>query len=328
MRGLHIFAALESSIWAMDLPHLKNMASVLHRWASGTPASPEVMAEVHAAQASRKPKQTQNLGGGIAVMSISGVIAPKASAVDEVSGGGTTSLQLFGQAFDEAVSDNSIGAIILNFDTPGGNVVMTPETAAKVLQARKSKPVYGYVEGLCASAGYWIASACTELYSTPSASIGSIGVYTAHTDESAAIEKAGYKQELISAGTYKTEGNNLGPLPPEGRAFIQTQIDSFYAMFTSAVAKGRNVPVASVRDGYGQGRCLLADDALRESMIDGICSFEDVVVKARKAIKTSRTSAELDAPEITAEGIWIEGVEAYTYNQTKARARLLQLASV
>lgn len=328
MRGLHLLAALDAAIWALEPLHLSNMASVLRRWSTGAQASPEVMAEVHAAQAARKAKQSATLGGGISVLSLSGIIAPKSSAVDEISGGGTTSLQLFGQAFDEAVTDNSIGAIILTFDTPGGNVVMTPETAAKVMEARKSKPIYGYVEGLCASAGYWIASACTELYSTPSASIGSIGVYTTHVDASGAMDKAGYKEEFISAGTYKVEGNSNGPLAPEGRAFIQTQIDSFYAMFTSAVAKGRGVPVSSVRDGYGQGRCLLADDALREGMINGICSFDEVVGKARKAIKTSRTNAAFDAPEISAEGIEIEGIEAHTFSPHAARSRMLEIASI
>ena len=328
MRGLHLLVALESSIWALEPTHLSNMAAVLRRWSTGAQATPEVMAEVHAAQAARKAKTSQTLGGGIAVLSLGGIIAPKSSAVDEISGGGTTSLQLFGQAFDEAVADNSIGAVILLFDTPGGSVVMTPETAAKVMQARNSKPIYGYVEGLCASAGYWIASACTELYATPSASIGSIGVYTSHVDASAAMEKEGYKEEFISAGTYKVEGNSNGPLAPEGRAFIQTQIDSFYAMFTSAVAKGRNVPIATVRGGYGQGRCLLAADALAEGMINGTCSFDEVVNKARKAIKTSRTSAELIAPEIVTEAIDIPSIEAHTFNQHTARTRLLEIAGI
>jgi signal peptide peptidase SppA len=345
MRGLHILSALESSIWAMDPLHLSNMAAVLRRWSTGASASPEVMSEVHAAQAARKAKQSAVVGGGIAVMSLSGIIAPKSSAVDEISGGGTTSLQAFGQAFDEAVADNSIGAIILNFDTPGGNVVMTPETADKVLQARKTKPVYGYVEGLCASAGYWIASCCTELYSTPSASIGSIGVYTSHVDASAAMEKAGIKEEFISAGTYKLEGNSNGPLSPEGRAFTQTQIGAFFGMFTGDVAKGRGVPVASVRSGYGQGRCLLAADALAEGMIDGICSFDDVVAKARKAIKSGGARASVDVADIVAgelveidaigEGHQIGGfleacdkhaARAHTFNQHTARARLLEIA--
>ena len=325
MRGIHLLAALESGIWAMEPTQMHNMAEVLRRWSTGAPASPEVMAEVHAAQAARKAKTSQILGGGISVMSISGIIAPKASAVDDVSGG-TTSLQLFGKALDEAVADNSVGAIIIAFDTPGGNVIMTPETASKVIDSRKTKPIYGYVEGLCASAGYWIASACTELYSTQSASIGSIGVYTSHVDASEAMNKAGLKEEFISAGTYKVEGNSNGPLSPEGRAFTQTQVDSFYSMFTSAVAKGRNVPIANVRGGYGQGRCLLADDALREGMIDGICSFDDLVAKARKAIKPVRTQAAFDAPAIVSQGIQIEGVESNTCNPYAARSRMLQIA--
>lgn len=337
MRGTHILSELSSAIWAMDLTHLNNMASVLRRWSTGAVASPEVMAQVHAAQAARndRAKSNQTIGGGIAVLELSGIIAPKASMVDEISGG-TASLQDFGKQLDEAVADNSIGAIILNFDTPGGNVVMTPETAAKVLAARNSKPVFGFVSGMCASAGYWIGSACTELYATQSATVGSIGVYTAHVDESAHMAKEGYAMEYISAGTYKVEGNSLGPLGDEARAFTQSQINDFYGMFTSAVAKGRNVPVASVRDGFGQGRCLLAKPSLDAGMIDGICSFEDVVAKARKSIRTNNAATKADAQsmevaaeavELPTEGIDIPGTQAHTHNKHAARARLLQVAS-
>lgn len=298
MRGLHILAALSSQIWALEPTHLSNMASVLRRWSIGAKASPEIMAEINVAQEARavRDKSNASVGGGIAVLSLCGIISPKASMVDDVSGGGTASLEDFGQSLDAAIADSDVGAIIINFDTPGGNVVMTPETAAKVMAARAVKPVFGYVSGLCASAGYWIGSACTELYATQSASVGSIGVYTSHVDESAAMEMAGYAQEFISAGTYKVEGNSLAPLGDEARAFTQSQIDSFYSMFTTAVAKGRGVPIATVRDGMGQGRCLLADNALAEGMIDGICSFSDVVSKARKAIRTApagRSAASL-----------------------------------
>jgi len=334
MRGLHIIAELSSQIWAMEPTHLNNMASVLRRWSTGAVASPEVMAEVRAAQEVRAARAKTNnaIGGGIAVLELAGIIAPKATIVDEVSGGGTASLQDFGKMLDAAVLDNSIGAIIINFDTPGGNVVMTPETAAKVLAARATKPVYGFVSGMCASAGYWIGSACTELYATQSATVGSIGVYTSHIDESAAMAKEGYAMEYISAGTFKVEGNSLGPLGDEARAFTQSQINDFYGMFTSAVAKGRGVPVASVRDGFGQGRCLLAKPSLDAGLIDGICSFEDVVAKARKTIRTNNnTKAEVLAPvmaeslELPVEGIDVAGV--LTHNKHATRARLLQVAS-
>jgi len=329
MRGSHILAELASAIWAMDLTHLNTMASVLRRWSTGAPATPEVMAQVRAAQAARneRAKSNQTIGGGIAVLELSGVIAPKASMVDEISGGGSASLQDFGQQLDAAVLDNSIGAIIINFDTPGGNVVMTPETAAKVLAARATKPVLGFVSGMCASAGYWIGSACTELYATQSATVGSIGVYTTHIDESAALAKEGYVMQYICAGTYKVEGNSLGPLTDEARAFTQSQINDFYGMFTSAVAKGRGVPVASVREGFGQGRCLLAKPSLDAGMIDGICTFDDVVAKARKAIRSNNAANKAELIDAPAEGIETHGVEAYTHNKHAARARLLQVAS-
>lgn len=281
MKRQILLGQLASQAWAMDPEHLANLSSVLHRWSAGESASDDVMADVRVAQATRTArKQTaSNVGGGIAVLPLYGVITQRASMVNEISGAGGTSTQKFTQAFREAMGDTSIAGILIDCDSPGGSVNGTPELAAEVMKARGVKPVYGYVNSLAASACYWIASACEAIYSTSSGSAGSIGVYCAHTDASEAMKKAGLSQELISAGKYKTEGSSNGPLSPEARAFIQSQIDSFYRAFTNDVARGRGVAPAAVRSGFGQGRCLLADEAQKAGLIDGICTFDEAVAK-------------------------------------------------
>jgi hypothetical protein len=92
----------------------------------------------------------------------------------------------------------------------------------------------------------------------PSADVGSIGVYAAHVDASAAARRRGLKYTLISAGKFKVEGNPFEPLSDEARAAMQASVDEFYAMFTSDVAKNRDVSVKDVRNGYGEGRVLTA----------------------------------------------------------------------
>jgi ClpP class serine protease len=106
--------------------------------------------------------------------------------------------------------------------------------------------------------------------------VGSIGVWQAHQDLSKALDKAGVATTLISAGKFKTEGHPYGPLPGDAKAFFQSRIDDYYAAFTDAVAKGRKVSVAQVRNGMGQGRVLGAQAALAERMIDGIGTFQQV----------------------------------------------------
>jgi len=275
-----LLAQLASQAWAMHPDHLANLSNVLHRWAAGEAASDDAMRQVHAAQAARGArKATNSNSGGIAVLNLWGVMSQKANMVDEVSGGGGTSTQAFMAAFRDAMADDSVGGILIDCDSPGGSVNGTPELAAEVMKARGVKPVYAFVNGLAASACYWVASACEAIYSTQSGSAGSIGVYTQHVDASEAMKKAGLAQQYISAGRYKTEGNSNGPLSAEAKAFIQSQIDSYYSSFTADVARGRGVTAAAVRAGYGQGRCLLADDALKAGLVDGICTFDQVVAK-------------------------------------------------
>ena len=86
---------------------------------------------------------------------------------------------------------------------------------------------------------------------------------------------------LVSAGKYKTEHASNAPLTPEAKAALQKTIDGYYTMFVNAVSKGRGVSAASVRSGFGEGRCLMANDALKAAMIDGIATLDEVISKMR-----------------------------------------------
>jgi signal peptide peptidase SppA len=292
MRKQLLLAEFAKTPWALAPDYLALFSSILQRWAAGEPASQEVMANIHADQAARaaRKQSAASVGGGIAVLPLYGVITQRASMVDDVSGGGGTSTERFTRTFREALADDSIGGIIIEFDTPGGSVFGTGELATEIFNARTQKPIFGYSNSLCASAGYWIGSACSELYCTPGGEVGSIGVYTSHVDVSKAMEMDGLKQEIISAGKYKAEQNPLGALSAEARAFLQSRINDFYDTFTAGVAKGRGVSLASVRNGMGQGRCLGAADALSHKMIDGICTMDEVIARMSKTIRTGKPS--------------------------------------
>jgi len=283
-----LLARAAAQPWAMDPDHLAIFAGVLRRWSAGEPATPEIMATVSAAQTARTERMKANasVGGNIRVLNLWGVISQRASMVDDVSGAGGTSTQGFTSALRAAVADDTIGGIIISIDSPGGSVFGTGELAAEIFNARGKKPIFGFVDSLCASAAYWTGAQCSQLFITPGGQAGSIGVYMQHVDESAAMEKKGYRAEFISAGKYKVEGNSMGPLQADARAFMQSQIDSYYAAFTGAVAKGRGVPVTTVRNGMGQGRCLMASEALSAGMVDGICLMDEVVARLGSTMRT------------------------------------------
>ena len=144
---------------------------------------------------------------------------------------------------------------------------------------------------LAASAAYWIGCAASEFYVTPGGEVGSIGVWQAHQDFSKALEEAGVKTTLISAGKYKVEGNPYSALDEEAQAFMQSRVDDYYAAFTKAVAKGRGVPISQVRDGMGLGRVLGADAAVQQSMVDGLATFDEVLSRMRRAAKSTATAS-------------------------------------
>ena len=303
MRKQLLLSSFASQAWAMDQAHLSNFAHVLRRWSSGASASPEVMSEIEAAKEVRAARASSrpSIGGGIAVISLYGVMSQRANMADDISGSGGTSTQMVAAALQSAIDDDTIGGIIIDIDSPGGSVFGTAELADLVFKSRDKKPIYGYVNSLCASAGYWVGSQCSKLYITQGGQAGSIGVYMQHVDESAALDAAGYKIQFISAGKYKVEANSLNPLDDEAGAFLQSNVDSYYNSFTNTVARVRNVSQSKVLNGMGQGRCLLAQDALTESMVDGICTFQDVVNKLSKAMKAGNSGARaMESVEISA----------------------------
>jgi len=179
-----------------------------------------------------------------------------------------------------------VGQILIDIDSPGGSVYGVAELADEIVSARAKKPVVAIANSLAASAAYWIGCSASEFYVTPGGEVGSIGVWQAHQDYSKAMDEAGVKTTLISAGKFKVEGNPYAPLDEEAQGFMQSRVDDYYAAFTKAVAKGRGVSIPQVRDGMGQGRVLGADAALASSMVDGIATFEDVVKKMRRDART------------------------------------------
>jgi signal peptide peptidase SppA len=338
MKRQLILGALASQYWALEPKYLETMSNVLHRWSAGVEASADVMADVEAAQAARAARQkaVANLGGGIAVLGLYGLISQRASMVDGMSGSGGTSVEKFTQGFREAMADDTVGGIIIDIDSPGGSVAGIQDLWDEIMGARGVKPVYGLVNSLCASAAYWIGSACAQMYAVQGSQVGSIGVYTQHVDASEAMKMEGLNATYISAGKFKVEGNELGPLSEEGRAFTQSQIDAYYTMFTGAVAKGRSAPIGQVRDGMGQGRCLMAADGLAAGMVDGIDTFDSVVKRMSKAMKASGASAAapvldiaaIDLPAPVAVEVPSEPTAESITHRIAARHRELEIAAL
>lgn len=299
MRYSAIVRAVYSSVWAILPEKLEAIAAFLQMKIEGGASSPEVIAAIRAENAiaaARVKSLSTGKPGSIAVLPLYGIINQRASG--DFSGPSGTSVQEFTQQFRQAVNDPNVTAIIIDVDSPGGTVSGVDELAAEIYAARKQKKITAVSNCLCASAAYYLASQASEMCVSPSSLTGSIGVYQLHEDDSAALDNMGVKFTFIKAGKYKTEGNSFQPLDDEARTAIQSVVDDFYSMFTKAVARGRGVAVKAVVNGFGQGRCLTAQDAVKQGLADRIATFDEVLGKY--GVKQgSSTSARASALELT-----------------------------
>jgi signal peptide peptidase SppA len=219
-------------------------------------------------------------GGKVAVIPIIGVISHRMSMVSEISGAGGTSIQKVQGQFREALRAEDCKAIVFDVDSPGGSVDGVMELASEIYNARKQKPITAVCNSMACSAAYWLASAADEVVITPSGQCGSIGVYMLHQDESKALEKDGIKITIIKAGRYKTEGSPSEPLSQEAYDAFLDKVNDYYGMFVKAVAQHRGVSQTAVRDGYGQGRSVLANDAVKQDLADRVGTFDDILGEA------------------------------------------------
>lgn len=279
--------------WAILPGTLEAMLELLELDAAGDRFTPEeVQARIADGPGHGEPQRVS----GVAILPIFGAITPRADLFSDVSGG--TSLETFRSQLDEAVRSEDVRAIVLDVNSPGGSTEMLEETAAELRAARDVKPVIAVANTLMASAAYHLGAQASELFVTPSGYAGSIGVYTAHDDLSAANEKAGLKTTFIKAGRHKTDGNPFEPLDEEAEAHLQTIVDAAYDVMARDIAAGRRVSEADVRgERFGEGRTFDSRRAVARGMADGVQTFDETVATVLVTGESGRSST---APAIAA----------------------------
>lgn len=296
MRYERILAEVLETPWAIEPTYRAIIAEILAMRAAGRRLTDEeIDARISAGQERAAARAAGARVGAVAVMPILGALLPRGEALKDASG--AVSVQELTARFDALVADESIAAIVLDFDSPGGSVGGIAEFADRVYDARGRKPVIAIANPMMASAAYWIGTAASELVASTSALVGSIGVVSLHEDLSGLLEKEGVKVTLLSAGPKKVLGNPFEPLSDEGRGEIQARVDTFYDMFVKAVARGRGVAQRNVRDGFGQGGVVGAEEAVKLGMADRVGTLNDAIALAAKraGVKT-RAAAESSTP--------------------------------
>lgn len=201
--------------------------------------------------------------GNIALVNVHGVIARRLSLVD--AGCGFYDQTHIALAVKAAVDDPRVEKVIIDFDSPGGTVTGTYETGRMLRALGKQKLIYGYTEGISASASYWLMSQCASIFCAPSATLGSIGVYMAWMKDAADIE-------MVKAGKFKAMG--IMPLTEEERQILQESVNRTHELFKTEVRDMR----PDIDDSTMEGLCYEGRDCVELGLADAlVLNFDEML---------------------------------------------------
>jgi protease-4 len=183
---------------------------------------------------------------------------------------------------------NSVKAILLNIDSPGGGVAVSQEIYAEVLRLRekKDKTIVAYLSSTGASGAYYIACAADKIVANPGTIVGSIGVIAEWVNYEALLEWAKLKDVVFKTGEFKDSGSPSRELTENEKKYFQGLIDDMYVQFVEAVSSGRRMDLQEVRS-VADGRVFTGRDAKEKKLIDEIGNFQDAVDHTAKLASIS-----------------------------------------
>ena len=206
----------------------------------------------------------------VAVIPIEGAIMDSREVMDEI---------------DRHAENDSIRAIVIRINSPGGAVSPSQEIYAAIRRARaeSGKPIVASLDSVAASGGFYIAAACDRIVANPGSITGSIGVILQWFEMKDLVEWAKLKPETITSGALKDAGSPFRELTAAERQYFQQIVSQLHAQFVRDVAEGRKgkmtaEEVARVAD----GRVFTGEEALRLKLIDEIGTIDDAVRTAGK----------------------------------------------
>jgi protease-4 len=204
------------------------------------------------------------LGNKVALVSIEGPIIDSLDVVDEIK---------------EHVKDNSIKAIILRIDSPGGAVGPSQEIYDEVKKASAEKHIVVSMGSIAASGGYYIASPADMIFANPGTLTGSIGVIMEIPNLEGLMTKIGVRTEVIKSGRHKDMASAFRKMEKEDRELLQGVLDNVHEQFIRAVAEGRKLSVDGIRP-IADGRIFTGEQAKGLRLVDELGTLEDAIGKA------------------------------------------------
>ncbi len=269
---------LNKTIWAITPEMMGTMADIARESRKTCDAIAREMGK------DMKDANAASIRDGVAVIKVSGPLFRYANLMTRICG--ATSYELLAQDFNKAVQNPNIKGILLDIDSPGGEVNGCSELSDMIYQARGTKPIIAYASGACCSGAYWIASACDKILAADTAILGSIGVVS--------IFEKDDEDKIIEIVSSQSPNKRPDINTEEGKAKIQARVDELAEVFIAKVARNRGITAVDVVKNFGAGDVSVGQHAVRNGLADGLSSFEDIIssLNQEKTIMNDITNAE------------------------------------
>jgi len=214
-----------------------------------------------------------------------GAIMRGESQADPLSGDESFGAATIAAAFDQAIEDDNVKAILFRVNSPGGSAVASEVVRRKVLKAKaKGKPVIVSMGAVAASGGYWVSMGADRIVAEPGTITGSIGVVAGKMVVRGLTDWAGINVEPISRGANAGMWSSNTPFTESQEARLNAFLDGTYAAFTQGVAEGRNLPLDKVKE-IAKGRVYTGRQAKELGLVDALGGYATAMGEVRRALK-------------------------------------------
>ncbi len=237
---------------------------------------------------------------------------------DDTTAGGDTITDLL----DRARRDDTVEAVLLRVNSPGGSVFASEKIRRAVQALQKDgKPVVVSMSTLAASGGYWISMEADKIFAEPSTITGSIGIFGLVPTIDQPLAKLGIHTDGVGTTPLSGAFRLDRPLSPDVRIIVQSQIEKGYREFTEGVAKARNLPLEKVQD-IARGRVWSGAAAKGLGLVDEIGGFEEAQAAVAKLAELQPDT--YDVYEFMPDRDWFKQVFGKFLSQSEFSSRMLK----
>ncbi|NEV49437.1 S49 family peptidase [Wolbachia pipientis] len=235
-----------------------------------------------------------------AVIPVHGILTKKPGAFDDFLG--MTSYEKIREEVEKALMDEEVETILLDIDSPGGEVSGLFDLSDFIYEARGEKEIIAIANDDAYSAAYAIASSAEKVFVSRTSGVGSIGVIASHIDQSGFDKKQGIKYTTVFAGNRKNDLNPHEPITSESLESLQGEVNRLYEMFLQLIAKNRNLSTEKIKS--TEAGLYFGEKAIEIGLADGVTTFSEFFDNYRSNM--TKTEIKEQAIDMDEKARWLD----------------------